>query len=228
MQNYKFKDQIDAANKLAEILPASELKNNEFIMVCLSLESVILADVVAKKLDLSYELLFSEKITAPNNDECEIAVVSETEEIVINESLANAFYVTQDYIFGEAHRKYEEKILKNIYKFRKGKLLENLGGRNILLIDEGCQTGSTALVGIKTLINLGAKSVFYATAMMPSDISANLSSLVDEIYCVEKIADFVETDFYYEEKLGVNSDEILRILEESPKYLPLKKEIKEK
>lgn len=222
----KYKNQIDAANKLMEILPKDELKNDKFVIVCLSLKSVILADTIAAKLNMSYEILFSEQIFAPNNDECEIAIVSESEEIVINENLIKSFDVSQDFIFGEAHRKYEEKILKNIYKYRKGKLLENLGGKNILLVDIGCQTGSTALVGIKTLINLGAKSLFYASPIIPSDVAANLNSLVDEIYCVNKIADFVDTDFYYESQISVNSDEILSVLEDSPNYLPLQKEEK--
>ena len=129
----KFKDELDAANKLLEVLPQKELIDGDFVVVCSSLDSVVLADMVANRLDLSYELLFSERLYAPNNPECEIAIVSETEEIVYNSELVKAFDISLDFIYGEAHRKYEEKILKNVYKYRKGKLLENLQNRNILL-----------------------------------------------------------------------------------------------
>ena len=81
----KFKDQLDAASKLIEILPKKELADRKTIVVCMSLESVILTDMVCKGLNLSYEMLFSEPIPAPNNNECDVAIVSETEDIVLND-----------------------------------------------------------------------------------------------------------------------------------------------
>uniref|UniRef100_UPI003AF71250 sodium:proton antiporter n=1 Tax=Campylobacter hyointestinalis TaxID=198 RepID=UPI003AF71250 len=219
----KFENQLDAADKLFEILPKNELISGDYVLICSSLDSVVLTDRVARALGLSYELLFSEQITAPNNPECEVGMVSETEEIVINEELINAFNITLDFIYGEAHRKYEEKILKNVYRYRKGKLLWDLQGRNILLIDEGCETGATAVTCIKTLINLGVKSITYATPLMPLSIVSYLNTLIDNIFCVRKIANFVDVDFYYNNKIDLNSDSIMSILEESPYYLPLQK-----
>ncbi|KAB0613281.1 sodium:proton antiporter [Campylobacter hyointestinalis] len=219
----KFENQLDAADKLFEILPKNELISGDYVLICSSLDSIVLTDRVAHALGLSYELLFSEQITAPNNLECEVGMVSETEEIVINEELINAFNITLDFIYGEAHRKYEEKILKNVYRYRKGKLLWDLQGRNILLIDEGCETGATAVTCIKTLINLGVKSITYATPLMPLSIVSYLNTLIDNIFCVRKIANFVDVDFYYNNKIDLNSDSIMSILEESPYYLPLQK-----
>lgn len=219
----KFENQLDAADKLFEILPKNELISGDYVLICSSLDSIVLTDRVARALGLSYELLFSEQITAPNNPECEVGMVSETEEIVINEELINAFNITLDFIYGEAHRKYEEKILKNVYRYRKGKLLWDLKGRNILLIDEGCETGATAVTCIKTLINLGVKSITYATPLMPSGIVSYLNTLIDNIFCVRKITNFVDVDFYYNNKIDLNSDSIMSILEESPYYLPLQK-----
>ena len=123
MASVKFKDQLDAANKLIEILPKKELNDAKTIVLCMSLESVILTDVVCRGLNLSDEMLFSEPIPAPNNSECDVAIVSETEDIVLNDPLIKAFNISYDYIYGEAHRKYEEKILKNVYKYRKGNLI---------------------------------------------------------------------------------------------------------
>ena len=93
MASVKFKDQLDAANKLIEILPKKELNDAKTIVLCMSLESVILTDVVCKWLNLSYEMLFSEPIPAPNNSECDVAIVSETEDIVLNDPLIKAFNI---------------------------------------------------------------------------------------------------------------------------------------
>lgn len=221
-----FTDQLDAARRLLEILPKKELVERKTLVICSSLDSVILADAVAQGLGLNYEMLFSEPICAPNNPECDIGIVSETEELVLNDALIRAFNISYDFVYGEAHRKYEEKILKNIYKFRKGDLIGELDGRNLLLVDEGCESGLTALVCIKTLMNSGAKSVAYATPVIAHDVASALGDVVDEIYAVDRIVNFIEVDSYYESKLDVSVDKILAILEESPKYLPLQKQLK--
>ena len=127
-QDFMFENQLDAAQKLLEILPKKELVQNEYLLICSSIDSVILVDTVARDLKLSYEMLFTERIYAPNNPECEIAMVSEVDDIVLCDELINSFNISYDFIYGEAHRKYEEKILKNVYKYRKGNLIKNLKG----------------------------------------------------------------------------------------------------
>lgn len=220
----KFTDQNDAGSKLLEILPRNELKANNFLILCLNIKSVIMCDFVARGLDLGYEILFSEDIKTPNNDECDIACVSESEDVVINEALRVSFEITKDYIYGRAKKLYEEKILKNVYKYRKGGLLSPLKDRNILLITDSCETGARLAVATKSLTNMGAKSVILGIALMPSDMAEYANTIVDDVYCTFKIDGFVSTDFYYEKTLENDENAILKILEDSPYYLPLKKQ----
>lgn len=219
-----FENQLEAAAKLLEILPKKELTENNYLVICSSIDSVILTDVVSRGLNLSYEMLFTERVFAPNNPECEIAMVSETDEILVHDELVKSFGISYDFIYGEAQRKYEEKILKNVYKYRKGNLIGNLKDRNILLIDEGCETGITALICIKTLMKEGVKSVRYATPLIATNVASQLTQLVDEIYAVHKIANFIDVDFYYKNKIEPKPSVILSILEESPFYIPLQKQ----
>lgn len=183
-----------------------------------------MCDFVARGLDLGYEILFSEDIKTPNNDECDIACVSESEDVVINEALRVSFEITKDYIYGRAKKLYEEKILKNVYKYRKGGLLSPLKDRNILLITDSCETGARLAVATKSLTNMGAKSVILGIALMPSDMAEYANTIVDDVYCAFKIDGFVSTDFYYEKTLENDENAILKILEDSPYYLPLKKQ----
>lgn len=219
-----FDNQIDAAQRLYDILPVSEIIPKNPILLCSSLDSIMLTDFLAKKLKISYEIIFTEKIYAPQNNDCVVAMVSETEDIIKNDNLIDSFGISYDYIYGEGHRKYEEKILKNLYKYRKGQLIETLKNRNIILVDEGCETGITALVCIKSLLNLNVKSISYATPMIAENVAASLKGMVDQIFTVNKIRDFVEVDFYYKNKIPFDSEKIIMLLEESTFYLPLQKE----
>ncbi len=218
-----FKNHEDAALKLLDILPIKQLQEDKYLLLGLSLESISILEVIAKKTGLNYNFLFSEPIYAPNNPECTVAIVSEEEEIIIQDEFVNSFDIKLDYIYGEAHRKYEELILKNIYKYRKGVddcLYEK---QNILLIDEGCEIGNRVLVALKTVINKGAKSVSLAVPVIAEDTAYILNQQIDDIFCVNKIANFVDTKFYYENSQKLSPEVILAILESSKNYLPFQK-----
>ena len=123
MKHYKniMKNRQDAATKLRDVVPMQRFKDEGWKIVAVSRGGLELGHFFRGKQKNELDFLFSEAIYAPNNDECEIARVSETEEIVINEQLVDSFEIKYDYIYGEAHRKHEEKILSYIYQYRKGR-----------------------------------------------------------------------------------------------------------
>jgi len=199
------------------------MKENECIIVCISTQAVPLANSIASNLNLSYDLLFCEPICAPNNKSCTIGMVSETEEIVLHNELVESFEINLDFIYGEAHRQYEEKILPSVYKYRKGDLIGSLNEKNVLLIDEGSETGMTVLTAIKTAINGGAKSVAYATPLLSADVARSLEPVTDEIFFVHKISNFVDVEFYYQMLKELDTDAVLEIISNSKNYLPFQK-----
>lgn len=218
-----FNDKQESALALLEVLNQDELKKGSFVLVCLSLSSVLICDIIARKLDLDYELFFSADITAPNNDECEIACVSETEEIVLNEALINSFDISQDFVYGQAKRVYEEKILKQVYKYRKGNLLTFLKDKNVLLIDDGCENGSKIAVSAKSMREIGVNNLYLACAVISDELEHYAMNIFDAVYSATKTDSFVNTNFYFKQPEFLSEAEILKILEESPHYLPLQK-----
>ena len=143
MKRYKniLKNRIDAAEKLKDVIPMTRLKEESWKIIAVSRAGLEVASLIKGKLDNEIDYLFSQAIMAPNNDECEIARVSETEEIVINEKLVSSFEIQYDYIYGEAHRKHEEKILSYVYQYRKGRHFLSVENEVILLVDDGSETG---------------------------------------------------------------------------------------
>ena len=218
-----FDDRSDAAIKLLDILPKEKMKSDNWLLVSISTQAVPIINIIAERLNLKYDLLFCEPICAPNNKECIIGMVSETEEIVLHSQLVNSFGINLDFIYGEAHRQYEEKILPKVYKYRKGDLIGSLAGKNVLLMDEGCETGMTIMTAVKTIINGGAKSVSYATPLLSVDVAASLEPVIDEIFSVNKIVNFVDVEFYYKEIKELDKDIVLEIVSTSKNYLPFQK-----
>ncbi len=197
-RKYMFKDRSDAAEKLKEQLPLEQMKQEKWHLVAVSSGGLELIHHFNSRMQLEKDFLFSAGIYAPKNSDCELARVSEHEEIVINDRLIDAFEITYDYIYGEASRKYEEKILSYIYKYRKGKHFKDMRDETVMLVDEGAESGLKLMAAIKTVLAMNPKAVYLAVPVLPSDLLDTLEPLADNIFMVSSLNDYGETRSYYE------------------------------
>lgn len=206
-----FKNREDAAFKLIDALPMDKMKLEDWIVVGASYGGYLIAKTIAEQLDAQYKIMFTEKIFAPNNDECEIAIVTESEEVVIHEELVKSFDISLDFIFSKSKYIYDALVLKKINKFRAGYRIQDLQNKNILLVDEGLNTGLTMMACIKTAINMGAKSVSVATPIIPDASIQIIESIADDLYYVKKLDHFIAIDYYYDQLEDITFEEIKNI-----------------
>ncbi|MDD2790784.1 MAG: phosphoribosyltransferase family protein [Sulfurimonas sp.] len=216
MKQYKniLKDRQDAARKLIDVIPMQKFKDESWKIVAVSSGGLLLGSYIRGKYSNKLDFLFSEAIMAPNNEECEVARVSENEEIVINEELVASFDIKYDYIYGEARRKHEEEILSYVYQYRKGRHFSPVSGEVVLLIDEGSETGSKLMSALKTILSQNPKAVYIAVPVIPSDVLESLEAFADNVFFLYDIDDYVETQLYYEELEPVDDETIEKLLEE--------------
>jgi len=217
MQRYKhaLQNREDAAKKLIDIMPMHKLKEENWHIVAVSKGGLELGKHLKGRLKNPLEILFLEAITAPHNPECELARVSEMEEIVLNEKLIDSFEIQYDYIYGEAHRKHEEDILSHIYQYRKGRPFPSMEDKVVLLVDEGSETGTKFMTALKTVLTQKPKAVYIAVPVLPRDVLEVLETFVDEIFFLYEIDDYVETALYYKNLTEIEDDAIEKILEEN-------------
>ena len=216
MQKYIdiLKDRVEAAAKLKEILPMQKIKDENWILVAVSPGGLEIAHYIKGTLRNELDYLFSEPILAPHNEECEIARVSENEDIIIIDELVRSFDIQYDYIYGEAHRKHEEKILSYIYKYRKGRPFIDVKDKIILLLDEGAETGMKFTTALKSILGLQPKAVYVTAPILPTTVLENLEPFADEIFFAYNIDDYVKTDLYYKNLPPVPEERIEKILGE--------------
>jgi len=217
MQKYVniIKDREDAAEKLLDVIPMNKFKEEKWNIVAVSRGGFLLGTYINKRYKNNLEILFLEAINAPHNSECEVARVSETEEIVIHEELVDSFGIQYDYIYGEAHRKHEENILSHVYQFRKGRPFPSMEKEVVLLVDEGCETGSKMMTALKTVLAQNPKAVYIAVPVLPSDVLEQLETFVDDIFFLQDIEDYVETSLYYEKLETLDDEKIEKLIEEN-------------
>ncbi|WP_321315686.1 phosphoribosyltransferase [Campylobacterota bacterium DY0563] len=203
-----FKNREVAAYRLIDILPINKMKLEEWIVISTSYNGLPVAKIVASELNAKLDIMFSRKIYSPNNDECEIAIVTESEEVVIHEELVKAFDISLDFVFSKSRYIYDNELSNCVNKFRRGKKLEDLENKNVLLVDEGLNTSLTMMACIKTAIHLGAKSVSVAIPILPTASIQTIESIADDLYYVKNLDHFIAIDFYYDELDEVTYEEI--------------------
>jgi len=211
--NTYFEDREDAAIELIDTLPLELLQENEAVVIGVSEGGVYFADKIAKAVHSQMDILLTEAILAPNNPELAIAMISETEEVVMHKALIDAFGINEDYVYGEAQRKYDEEVLSYVYKYRKGKDLVSLAGKYVILADECVETGLTMMVALKSVIARGAKNIYIATPILDKAVYENLLNVCDGVFCPHKIQDYISIEYYYKNFDQFTFDDISEIID---------------
>ena len=208
-----YKGRDEAVRELIEVIPQNLFMDGESVVVGISEGGVYFADRIATAFGVEMDILLTEPILAPNNPELPIAIVSETEDVVMDKALIDAFEIDEDYIYSEASRKYDETILSYAYKYRKGIPLRPLTGKQVILVDESIETGLTMTVALKSMIEMGVKSIYIAAPVLDQTVYDNLLNLCDGVFCPNRIRDYISIEYYYETLEKLDFERLEKLIE---------------
>jgi len=209
-----YEDRDDAAKALLSTIPLGVFESENVVVVAVSEGGVIIASQIAKYLKAKLEIFLCEAIKAPNNPELTIAMVGESEEIVMHHILVESFGIDEDYIYSQAKRVHDEQIISYLYKYRKGDAIQNLKGRDVLLVDEGVESGMTMMVAIKTMLTMNIRSLHVATPILSFEVYDGLLELCDGIFCSHVVQDYISIEYYYRNLEKPTHTQIIQIIEE--------------
>jgi len=208
IDNIIFQDRNDAFKMLYNILPTSDMVEEGWIILAISAGGVPIALELSKKLNAQFDFFFGEKIYTKKNNQCEIAIITETKEIVIHEELMKAFNLKLEDIYEESNDFYFNNIQEYKRKYRNGKSLIDVENKNVLIVDEGLNTGLTMMACIKSVINQKAKSICVAVPVLPEASINDIETIADDLYYVQAPPHFVSIDFYYETLEEISFEDI--------------------
>ena len=208
-----FRDRRDAGIQLAGRL--KHYKDYEGALVlALPRGGVVTGFEIAHYLNAPLDVLIVRKIGFPGQPELAIGAISETETVVLNQSIISVYGVSNDYIQGEISRQKEE-IIRRVELYRKGKKILEIEGKTIILVDDGVATGATVKAAIATLKKEKIKKLVVAMPVAPPDTAKELKGMVDEFICLETPWDFMAVGSYYDDFTQVSDTEVVEMLQKS-------------
>ncbi len=192
-----FNNRDDVSKELEEIISSNNFSKDDTILIGISQGGTYIANILSKKLGFERDILLSEHIKAPNNDNVTIAIITESEDVVIHHELINSFEIEEDFIYTQARYKYDEAILNYKYKYRNGEKIIDITNKRVILIDESVESGFSMYASIKSMITLGAKNIYVASPIIDRVAYNNLLTICDGVYSNHKVLNYVSSQYYY-------------------------------
>lgn len=207
----RFSDRTDAGTKLARELTTLDLTNT--IVVGLPRGGVVVAAPVAAAREAPLDVLVSRKVGAPNHPEFGIGAVAEGGVTVVDTELLEAVGVSDQRFLDLADAERVE-LDRRVLAYHRGHKAELLG-RDVVLVDDGLATGSTAEAAIESVRMRKPHRVVLAVPVAASDSLERLRGLADEVVCLSTPSNFESVGRHYDDFRQVSDEEVLAVLADS-------------
>ncbi|MES2821852.1 MAG: phosphoribosyltransferase [Pseudomonadota bacterium] len=208
---YLFQDRHQAGRALAEALQPRV--HGQPVVLALPRGGVPVGYEVAKAFDAPLDLVLVRKIGAPGHPEFGIgAVVDGTPpRWVVDESLLEHFSIPVKW-FEAAKKAQLREIERRRGLYCGNRPPEAITGREVIVVDDGVATGSTARVALLMLRETQPQRLILAVPVGPREAIEALRPLVDELVCLFTPAPFHAVGLHYADFTQTTDTEVIELL----------------
>ena len=152
------------------------------------------------------------KLGAPMQPELGMGAIAEGPAVVIDRSTVRLLGISSAQLLAVARREMAE-VRRRVERFRGGRPAPALGGRTVILVDDGIATGGTMRAAIRAVKKRGPAQLVVAVPVAAPDSVATLRREVDEVVCLHEPEHLHAIGRWYEDFRQVPDEEVSRILE---------------
>lgn len=205
-----FRDREQAGKLLAKAV--AKLGLTDIVVLAIPRGGVPVAREVASALGAPLDLVITRKIGAPGNPEFAIGAVTQDGEAMLNDETVREMRLSESYVERETRHQFNE-IRERMKKYRGDRPFPKIEGKTVVIVDDGIATGSTTRAAIASVRKMKPSRIILATPVAPKETLRELSTLVDQVVCLDTPQVFYAIGEFYENFEQVEDDEVRRILE---------------
>lgn len=198
----RFTDRADAGRRLAERL-RGELAPDS-VVLGLPRGGVPVAYEVARALDLPLDVVVVRKLGVPYQPELAMGAVGEDVR-VLNEPVLQMARVNEAEL-AAVERRERAEVTRRTERLRAGRASVPIAGREVVVIDDGIATGSTARAACQVVRARGAARVVLAAPVAPAGAAQALADAADTVVLLHVPDRFTAVGQFYGD-FGQTSDE---------------------
>lgn len=209
-----FLDRHDAGRKLAARLADYPLPHP--LVLGLPRGGVPVAAEVASELGSEMDVLVVRKLGAPSNPEYAIGAVGEDGIRIVDHAARKALHLTSEQVNAICDAEKAE-IDRRIRTYRGGCRRLGIAGRNVIIVDDGLATGSTAAAAVSVVRHFGAAHVTVAVPVGSTQAVEWLRGMADDVVCLATPDDFHAVGQYFTDFTQVDDDAVVALLHAHPR-----------
>ncbi len=204
-----FEDRFDAGERLAR--EVERRAGRPSIVLGIPRGGVVVGYVIAKRLNARLEVIIARKIGVPGNPELAVAAVAEDGEVAVEEEVATIYGVSYDYI-ERAAKKEAEEIRRRVEKFREGRELPEMSGKDVLVVDDGLATGTTMVAALKSVKKRMPRRLVAAAPVASMEAVMKVRSIADDVVVLSVPEEFYAIGEFYRDFSQVSDEEVMQYL----------------
>ncbi|TPX45709.1 hypothetical protein SeMB42_g03896 [Synchytrium endobioticum] len=174
---------------------------------------VPVAAQISKNIQTPLDVVVSRKLGVPSSEEYAFGAIAAPDCMVMNEGVARIMGLTQRDIQNVIQKETAE-LNRRITKYRQGKPPLNVGGMNVILVDDGLATGATMKAALKLLKRQSPRRICVAVPVAPPDAAEELkrSGDCDEVVVFMEPPHFGAVGLYYDNFEQTEDEQVLALL----------------
>jgi len=205
-----FSNRAEAGQLLAEKLN-KYAGREDVIVLGLPRGGVPVAYEVARRLGVPLDVFIVRKLGVPGFEELALGAIASGGVRVLNEDVVRALPNANELIESVTTRELAE-LARRERIYRAGRPAPDIGGRTVILVDDGLATGATMRAAVAALRQLGAAKIVVAVPVGAADTCREIEQEVDETVCAMAPEWFQAVGQFYEDFSQTSDEEVRELL----------------
>lgn len=204
-----YRNRAEAGSHLAGVLRA--VAGADALVLGIPRGGVPVAAEVARALGAELDIIVARKLGAPRQPELAIGAVTSNGGLFIDHELVRDLGVPDAYLDDVAQR--ESAVARDReVRFRGGRPSPRIGGRTVIVVDDGLATGATMRAAVRSVRKQHPARLIVAVPVGSDEACSLLAREADEVVCPLMPSPFYAVGMYYRDFLPVEDDEVKEIL----------------
>lgn len=197
------------AHALADVQKLQKLRP---VILALPRGGVPVAAPVADALQAPLDVIIVRKIGVPSQPEVAMGAVGEDGASVRDEHLIRMLGIT-DEAFDAIYLNELGEVERRSRRYRGSRPMIDIRGRNVIIVDDGIATGSTALAAVRVARTRGAASITIATPVCSPEARRLILYEADDLIALQTPSNLLAVGYYYDDFRATQDQEVENILE---------------